>query len=77
MTETLRQAGRNTEKVVELMDRAVAVLHGDGGRINGAGILANPFNTLQDMKAARDLLDRAIALHEGTNWLNASDYHAL
>jgi hypothetical protein len=29
------------------------------------------------MKAAREAIDRAIAIHVATNWPSSSDYHAL
>lgn len=78
MTETLRQAAHNTAAILEHADRARDLLAGDGrARVNGAGVLADPGDYRRALEAARELIDRAIALHVSTNWPDESDYHAL
>jgi hypothetical protein len=77
MTETLRTAARNTAQIVDLAERASWMLQGDGRRCNEAGVLASPANMLDDLKAARELIQRAITLHGATGWPAPADYHAL
>ena len=77
MTETLRRAAHNTKVILDQADRARELLAGDGQRSNGAGVLADPGSYLGVLEAARELIDRAIALHGATNWPDQSDYHAL
>ncbi len=78
MTETIQKAAHNTALILGHADRARELLAGDGApRSNGAGVLANPRDYLAALRAARELIDRAIALHDTTNWPAPSDYHAL
>lgn len=78
MTEILRHAAHNTRIILDHADQARAALAGDGGaRINAAGVLANPHDYPACLRAAREAIDRAIALHGATNWPDPSDYHAL
>lgn len=66
MTAILAAAARNTTQILDLADRAKEALRGDQPRSNGAGVLSNPANFLDDLRAARELIDRAITLHDGT-----------
>ena len=78
MTETIQKAAHNTALILGHADRARELLAGDGSqRINGAGVLDNPRDYLAGLKAARELIGRAIAEHEATNWPAPSEYHAL
>ncbi len=78
MTETLQKAAHNTALILGHADRACELLAGDGSpRSNGAGVLADPGDYLLCLRAARELIDQAIALHDTTNWPAPSDYHAL
>jgi hypothetical protein len=77
MTAVLAAAARSTTQILDLADRAAVALRGAGPRSNAAGVLSNPANFLDDLRAARELIDRAIVLHAGTNWPSESDYHAL
>ncbi len=77
ITAVLAAAARSTTQILHLADRAAVALRGEGPLSNAAGVLSNPANFLQDLRAARDLIDGAIALYAGTNWPSESDYHAL
>jgi len=78
MIETLQKAAHNTALILGDADRARELLAGDGApRSNGAGVLANPRDYLAALRAARELIGQAIALHDTTNWPAPSDYHAL
>ena len=78
MTETIQKAAHNTALILGHADRAGELLAGDGSpRINGAGVLANALDYLAGLQAARELIGRAIAEHEATNWPASPDYHAL
>ena len=78
MTNTLADASRNTAHVIALADRARELLAGDGEpRVNAAGILADPAGYLASMKAARELIEQALAVHTATGWPSSADYRAL
>jgi len=77
MTQMLRTAARNTAQILELTARAGGLLQGDGRRCNMVGVLDIPANLLDDLKGARELIERAIALHTSTTWPSPADYHAL
>jgi hypothetical protein len=53
------------------------LLAGDYSAINALGILQQAEGYLTEMKAAREAIDRAIAIHVATDWSSGSDYHAL
>lgn len=78
MTGVLKTAASQTSRVnIHVASAAAALDDYRAAGVNAAGILMNPCRQIQDLRAARDELDRAIAVATAANWPSEADYHAL
>jgi hypothetical protein len=77
MTDTIKAAAHATAQILAETRDARLLLAGDCSAVNALGILQQAEGYLTEMTAAREAIDRAIAIHVATNWPSSSDYHAL
>lgn len=69
MTDPLENAARETKRVSgHVATAAMALNDFRAAGINGEGVLMNPFVQLRHLQAARDELDKAIAIVGATTW---------
>ena len=78
MTDILRAAAKATEEASQhVINAKIAVEDFFNIGTNAAGVYMNPPAQLRDLEAARDELNKAMAIMRGTAWPSEGDYHAL
>ena len=78
MTDILRAAAKATEEASQhVVNAKIAVDDFFTIGTNAAGVYTNPHAQLRDLEAARDELDKAMAIMQHTAWPSEGDYHAL
>jgi hypothetical protein len=77
MSEPSRGAAcvrRAAEITDELRKNAAAIRDAAHPAINGAGVLMEPMAYLRALRAAKDQIEHAIALHKSIRWPTPEDY---
>lgn len=75
--QVIADAGNVTDQLLDLTKQAVHYLHeGFQGkpRVNGHGVLNEPRNFRTDLIVAREKIDAALSLFDGTSWPTEEDY---
>lgn len=73
--DAVRQAADTTRDICQHAAMAVAAL--DKRDRNGFGVLVAPLAYLRALRAAKDEIEKAIALHTSIQWPTAQDYDQL
>ena len=76
MTSTVRKAAEATTIITSHVRVASACLASVDGAPNALGVIQYPQAYLADLRGARDEMQQAIAVLEGTAWPSEADYNS-